>query len=72
MKQRKLLRNVDPVKLYPGIEVIDPVTTRLGEIIKIEFKGRELPDILIIFDGTDTPVNAQDYPDLEISEYYGV
>jgi hypothetical protein len=61
-----LLRSVDPIKLYPGLEIVDPATRRHGEIIKIEFSGRQMAEILIVFDDSDTPVNAQDYPNLEV------
>jgi hypothetical protein len=60
------LRYVDPNSLRPGLKVIDPYTSRAGEIIKIEYFNRGVPEILVVFDHSDTPVNAADYPQLKV------
>jgi hypothetical protein len=62
------LRFANPLDLYPGIRVFDKGSRRQGEIIKIEIDGRNLPEIFIVFDNSDTPVNAIDYPNLVILE----
>jgi len=63
-----LLRATDPLSLYPGIRVYDKGSHRTGEIIKIETNGRGLPDVLVVFDNSDRPVNSLDYPGLVIIE----
>lgn len=59
-----LLRFTDPNSLCPGMRIYDRSTGREGEIIKIEYEGRGLPTILIVFDRSDTPCNSADYKDL--------
>lgn len=60
------INSVDPDNLYPGIRVYDRDSYREGEIIKIEYQGRGLPDILVVFDGADRPVNSMDYPNMVV------
>ena len=67
-ENNRLLRAVDPNSLYPGIRVYDRDSHREGEIIKIEYSGRGMPDILVVFDGSDRPVNSVDYPGIVILE----
>jgi len=65
-ENNKRLNSVDPNHLYPGIHVYDRDSHRTGEIIKIEYFGRGMPDILIVFDDSDRPVNSLDYPNMVI------
>lgn len=65
-ENNKRLSSVDPNNLYPGILVYDRDSHRTGEIIKIEYSGRGLPDILVVFDNSDRPVNSSDYPNMVI------
>jgi hypothetical protein len=60
------ISSIDPNNLYPGIRVYDRDSYREGEIIKIEYSGSGLPDILVVFDGADRPVNSADYPNMVI------
>lgn len=60
------IKYIDPNNLYPGIRVYDRDSNREGEIIKIEYSSRELPDILVVFDDSDRPVNANDYPNMVV------
>jgi len=63
---KSLLSRVDPNNLVPGCRVYEPSSHREGEIIKIERGGRGLPDIIFVFDGSDTPCDAYDYPGLVV------
>jgi hypothetical protein len=63
-----LLRLVDPIYLYPGIRVYDKDSRREGEIIKIESNGRGLPEVLVVFDNSDSPVDAVNYPNMVVLE----
>lgn len=67
-KNYRLLRSIDPNRLYPGLMIFDPHSHRDGEIIKIEYHTRELPVILVVFDGADRPVDAYDYPEMLVSD----
>lgn len=60
------LRFLDPNNLYPGLLVYDRDSHRTGEIIKIEYEGRGIHDIIVVFDGSDTPVNSIAYPNMVV------
>jgi hypothetical protein len=59
---------IDPNNLYPGMRIYDRDSYRTGEIIKIEYSGRGLPDVLVVFDNSDSPVNSLDYPNMVVIE----